>query len=75
MRMAEFLDTRQAAAFLGTDAKGRSLIAPATLERWRQEGRGPAFRKFGRRCLYAREDLLSWAGSRKRQSTRGHAAA
>ena len=56
-----FLDQKAAASFLG--------ISPRTLERFRLEGRGPVFHKFGRRCLYARADLLGWADAQRRTST------
>jgi hypothetical protein len=33
------------------------------------EGTGPAYCKFGRRVMYARADVLSWADARRRTST------
>jgi hypothetical protein len=56
-----FYNTKQTAAFLS--------ISPVTLSRWRIEGLGPPFRKFGRRVLYAREELVDWADSQRRTST------
>lgn len=56
-----FLSNDQAAAYLN--------ISPRTLERWRFEGKGPTFRKFGRRAMYAQRDLSEWAESRRRTST------
>jgi excisionase family DNA binding protein len=56
-----FLSAKEAAALL--------RISPITLGRWRIEGRGPAFRKFGRRVVYAREDLMAWAETQRREST------
>lgn len=56
-----FLNTDQAASLLN--------ISPRTLERWRFEGKGPSFRKFGRRAMYAQTDLVEWAESRRRTST------
>jgi Helix-turn-helix domain len=56
-----FLNAQEAAAFL--------RISTVTLARWRIEGCGPPFRKFGRRVLYARADLISWAEAQRRQST------
>jgi hypothetical protein len=44
-------------------------ISVVTLGRWRIEGRGPPFRKFGRRVMYAYEDLLAWAKEQSRSST------
>lgn len=71
-----FLSTTDAARFLGTDATGCPLISPKTIERWRVEGRGPAFRKLGRRVMYTRDDLLAWAERQRRTSTSdsGHGA-
>jgi excisionase family DNA binding protein len=31
-----------------------------TLERWRCEGKGPAFVRLGRRVRYRRDDLEAW---------------
>src|SRR5262249_40088866 len=56
-----FLDTRETASLL--------RISPVTLNRWRIEGKGPAYRKFGRRVLYARADLVTWSEAQRRQST------
>ena len=50
-----------AATFLG--------LSPRTLERFRVEGRGPAFLKLGRRVVYSRDDLVKWAEARRRRST------
>jgi hypothetical protein len=50
---AIFLSAQEAAALL--------RISPVTLGRWRIEGQGPAFQKFGRRVVYAREELIAWA--------------
>jgi excisionase family DNA binding protein len=54
-----FLSAQEAAALL--------LISPVTLGRWRIEGRGPAVRKFGRRVVYAREELMAWAEAQQRE--------
>jgi helix-turn-helix protein len=56
-----FLTVAEAAIFL--------RISAVTLGRWRIEGRGPPFRKFGRRVMYAYEDLLAWAKEQSRSST------
>jgi predicted site-specific integrase-resolvase len=56
-----FLNAAEAAAWL--------RISAVTLARWRIEGRGPQFRKFGRRVVYARDDLLAWARQQSRSST------
>jgi hypothetical protein len=55
------LDTRQASAFL--TASGYTT-APATLNKLRCIGGGPAFEKFGRRPLYSETSLLEWVQSR-----------
>lgn len=56
-----FIDGEAAAAFLG--------LSPKTLDKFRLEGRGPAFYALGRRRLYTEADLLEWAGARRRTST------
>lgn len=56
-----FLTAAEAAAWL--------RLSPVTIARWRLEGRGPVYRLFGRRIVYARSDLLSWADAQRRQST------
>lgn len=44
-------------------------ISERTLERWRVEGNGPRFRRFGRRVVYAKSDIEAWADGRCYQST------
>ncbi len=56
-----FLNNTQAAAYLN--------LSPRTLEKQRVIGGGPRFRKFGRRVLYARVDLDTWADDRRCAST------
>lgn len=51
-----YLTNEEAAAFL--------RLSPRTLEKQRVIGGGPRFRKFGRRVLYAIEDLEIWANAR-----------
>jgi excisionase family DNA binding protein len=51
-----YLTNKEAAAFL--------RLSPRTLEKLRVEGGGPRFHKFGRRVLYAVDDLESWANAR-----------
>jgi hypothetical protein len=53
---ARYLTNEEAAAFL--------RLSPGTLEKQRVVGGGPRFRKFGRRVLYAVQDLEVWANSR-----------
>ncbi len=56
-----FMPQRAVAALLG--------VSERTLERWRLEGTGPDFRKFSRRVMYAKCDVLAWADSQRRTST------
>lgn len=56
-----YMSGREAAAFLG--------LSPRTLDRYRVNGDGPAFHKFGNRVRYARADLEAWASARRRTST------
>jgi hypothetical protein len=53
---ARYLTNHEAAIFLG--------LSPRTLEKLRVIGGGPRFRKFGRKVLYAVEDLETWANAR-----------
>jgi hypothetical protein len=54
---------------LQSEAADLLRISERTLERWRVEGRGPRFRRFGRRVVYAQGDLDIWANSCAFQST------
>lgn len=56
-----FMPTAQAAGYLG--------LSPRTLEKLRVRGGGPAYAKFGRRVVYAVDDLDHWAAERRRDST------
>jgi excisionase family DNA binding protein len=56
-----FLTVMEAAALL--------RVSQVTLGRWRIEGRGPVYRKFGRRVLYADRDVIAWAAGQARMST------
>ncbi len=49
------LDTPEAAHYL--------RLCPGTLEVWRCMGRGPRFRRVGRRIFYTKEDLDEFAKS------------
>lgn len=54
-----FLDTKEAAALVG--------LAPATLERYRSVGGGPAYCLLPERMVrYRREDLAEWEAGRQR---------
>ena len=52
-----FLSTRKAAALL--------TLSPRTLDRYRETGKGPPYFQLGQRIVYAREDLLDWAWSKR----------
>src|SRR5687768_9653031 len=56
-----YLSNQEAAAFL--------KLSPRTLEKQRMKGTGPKFRKFGRRVVYAVEDLQAWSNERVFDST------
>ena len=56
-----YLNNGEAAAYLH--------LSPRTLEKQRVVGGGPKFRKFGRRVVYAFEDLESWASARACDTT------
>ncbi|MBC2732805.1 MAG: helix-turn-helix domain-containing protein [Desulfobacteraceae bacterium] len=56
-----YFSTEQAATYIG--------LSRRTLEGFRCRGGGPVFIKAGRRCLYRREDLDTWAMSRRCEST------
>lgn len=56
-----FLTNAEAAAFL--------RLSPRTLEKQRVLGGGPRFHKFGRRVLYAVQDLETWANARRFEMT------
>ncbi|WP_425478640.1 helix-turn-helix domain-containing protein [Luteimonas marina] len=56
-----YLTNDEAAAFL--------RLSPRTLEKMRVIGGGPRFRKFGRRVMYAVEDLVAWADARSFEAT------
>lgn len=55
--------------FTQSEAADFLRISERTLERWRVEGNGPRFRRFGRRIVYAQGDLENWANSRCFTST------
>jgi excisionase family DNA binding protein len=56
-----YLTNEEAAAYL--------RLSPRTLEKQRVIGGGPRFRKFGRRVLYAIDDLQIWAEARACEMT------
>lgn len=68
--MPETTNTRPAARYLTNDEAAAFLrLSPRTLEKQRVIGGGPRFRKFGRRVLYAIDDLEAWADARSFEMT------
>jgi len=61
MSHQKFLNTRDAAKFLGLSAY--------TLEAWRHRGGGPKFRKFGKAVRYADADLEAFVKASARDNT------
>lgn len=55
------LSPRQAAEYLS--------LSQRRLDRFREEGDGPRFRRFGGRIAYAIADLDAWSAERSYQST------
>ena len=63
-------DTIPPSPYLSSEEAGALLrVSPRTLEKFRVIGGGPRFRKFGRKVLYARSDLETWANQRACAST------
>jgi hypothetical protein len=58
----KYHDTENAAKQLGG-------LSPRTLEKWRVQGEGPTFRKFGKKVVYSERDLENWAEKQRRNST------
>ena len=54
--------TQQAAEYLGN-------LKPNTLEIWRSQGVGPAYKKIGRLVRYSLDDLDAYLEAQTRQST------
>ena len=56
------LTTKEAAAFLN--------VSPKTLEKWRWNGEGPTFQKFGNKLVKYDPDVLAgWVSETTRSST------
>lgn len=55
------LNPREAAEYLS--------LSRRRLDRYREEGNGPRFRKFGGRVAYAIADLDAWSAAHSHQST------
>ena len=61
---------KPAVRYLSNDEAAEFLhLSPRTLEKQRVIGGGPKFRKFGRRVVYAIDDLESWANARSCDTT------
>jgi hypothetical protein len=58
----QMLDRVEAAAFIR--ASIGVPIEPLDLERHAKAGSGPIFRRWGRKPLYRRSDLIAWAADR-----------
>ena len=54
------------------DAAVRLRLKPATLNKWRLEGRGPAFREHGRRIIYHIDDLDAWSEDQIRHQSQAN---
>lgn len=61
MNTGTFLDRREAAEYL--TACGLR-VSKNTLQKWVTTGDGPAYRRFGQRAVYTREDLDAWAATK-----------
>lgn len=59
--METYHDTKETARIL--------RLSPQTLNNWRTQGRGPAFRKAGRKVVYARTDIMAWMEQNKFNNT------
>lgn len=44
-------------------------LKPNTLEVWRNQGKGPRYRKIGRLVRYSESDVLTWLDAQSRRST------
>lgn len=68
--MSQPAPQRASARYLTNDEAAALLrLSPRTLEKQRVLGGGPRFRKFGRRVVYAIEDLETWANGRAFEMT------
>ena len=55
--------------FVQPEAARFLRLSERTLERWRLQGQGPLFSRFGRRIVYPKDELVAWARSRTVSST------
>ena len=59
-RSLDILDEAELAMFLGIDQR--------TIQRWRAEGKGPAFIKAGNAVLFRLQDIREWLDQRVEQT-------
>jgi Helix-turn-helix domain len=57
--LEEFIGEAEAAKRLGN-------LPVTTLQRWRHEGKGPAYHRFGKRVLYAMRDICAYVEASRR---------
>lgn len=57
-RMEIIMDTKTTTFLIQSEAADFLRVSERSLERWRVEGTGPNFRRFGRRIVYATTDLI-----------------
>lgn len=62
MKQSQLVATPAAAEYLGN-------LKPNTLEIWRTQGTGPAYKKIGRLVRYSLEDLDAYIAAQSRRST------
>jgi predicted site-specific integrase-resolvase len=56
-----FISTWDAAIYLN--------VSPTRLQKWRRDGCGPVYRKFGGKIRYHVDELRAWADAQRRTST------
>ena len=61
MSPIKLLNNAQTAELIG--------VSPNTLEIWRIQGKGPAYRKVGRLVRYVEAEVLSWLDGQMRENT------
>jgi hypothetical protein len=61
--------------FVTEDVAGQALggeedpISPRTMQRWREEGKGPPFYKLGQSIRYRLSEVLAWAATQRHTMT------
>lgn len=69
--MAEYQSASDGPFLTPEQTAGHLKVKKSTLEKWRIEGRGPAYRKHGSVIVYHIDDINEWSKSRKRTKTSG----